>query len=287
MDKLRLSWKCCAYSLGKLKAKPILLALLLVMFLYMEELLRPVRNFLSDYGLSVNVLGMFAFLLSDTSFALAAGIGLILLFGDAPFFDDAQRSVFIRTGQTAWIYGQILYIFAATALYLLALFLLQCLALLPYAGFGTGWGRALNTLALTEKAAKYLVTVPFPVLILDQFGPVSGFFTAFALRWLVFVICAMAMFWANIAFRSKFGSLVTFIILLMDPMIQGFFEFKYYIYSITSLARLNVLNFGYNPYYPKFPLEMTVLGLSLFAIMALIIAFGKRRDIADVADAND
>ena len=283
MDKLRRSIKCALYSLYKLITKPKGLAILFIIFLYMEETYKPLGAFLSEYGETVNGFGLYAYLLSDSMFVTVAGMGLILLLGDAPFFDEAQQYVLIRGGKAQWVTGQILYMAGITAAYLLILMLMQHLLLMPNIRYQAGWGRALRTLSETDMAGEYGIALDFPGLIMSQWSPRRALALELLLRWMAYMSCALIVFILNLVLRSKLGVLVALFVQLLDIFIDLSLGLVYTVFSISALARLANMDFGYNPYLIDVEPSMAVLCGSFLLLLFLAYFCGRRCDLVSVA----
>ncbi len=61
------------------------------------------------------------------------------MFCNAPFMDDQQMFVLVRTGRLRWFAGQLAYIVAANLVYFLWTALTTVLVLIPQVGFSTDW----------------------------------------------------------------------------------------------------------------------------------------------------
>lgn len=64
---------------------------------------------------------------------------VVLLFCNAPFTDNNQVFVYMRSGRTKWLCGQVLYIFAASAAYYLFLFLTTVILTVFTGELSWGW----------------------------------------------------------------------------------------------------------------------------------------------------
>ena len=62
---------------------------------------------------------IFPFIYSQYYMKVIFTIPLLLLFCNAPFIDNNQIYVYIRSGRTKWLLGQLTYIFFASAIYYL------------------------------------------------------------------------------------------------------------------------------------------------------------------------
>ncbi|MEG1515466.1 MAG: hypothetical protein RSD95_11315 [Clostridia bacterium] len=284
MASARRAFACTRYGLYKLLSKPKLLAALLFMYLYMDNHLDAISAFLTQYGEKVNGFGLFSQLLADPYFVLVAGLVLLLILGDAPFYDGAQCAVLLRAGRMPWLIGQIGYIMVVTGLYLVALVLLQHVVLNGQVEYAKHWGRALNTLAKPSVAMEHGVTAPIYEGIVTNWTVRRCFALSMTLRWVAYVITALIMFAVNLRWRGYLGVFFALFVLLMDIVIETGMPYALYIASISSLARLSILDFGYNPYLPDAEISMTVLSLAFFGAIALALLVGRKSELAQKSD---
>lgn len=76
------------------------------------------RQYAQDVGLAVTPY-FFAFQMDDGITRMLFYFGVVLLFCNAPFMDDQQMFVLVRTGRLRWFAGQLAYIVAANLVYFL------------------------------------------------------------------------------------------------------------------------------------------------------------------------
>jgi len=124
---------------------------LAVLILLMQEtmMVGSVRNF--SYWVNVPVAPwIYPFLTADWYLCMLEALGAVMLFCDAPFMNEGTPYLFVRTGRTAWLGGQILYIIAAAAIYQLFFVAAGILLLSPHMIWTLDWGKVLGTLAQTD-----------------------------------------------------------------------------------------------------------------------------------------
>ncbi|MEA4898542.1 MAG: hypothetical protein VB065_11575 [Eubacteriales bacterium] len=267
------------YSLRRMLTKPQLYMALATMFLFLESDVSMLYAFTRDYELRMNVWGFIAMVLSNPYYGTIVSIGAIVLFADAPFYDEMQQDILCRIGQKKWITGQILYVFAGTAIYMGLLFAMKALLLAPYVEFGNDWGDALSTIVYTSVAQEY-AAMDFYEIILEEFTPLSAFFLSTALRMAVIVTCVLSMFAINTASRTKYGAAAAVFILLLD--VTDFLPRVVRRLSISTLARLSAFDYGYSPGEPTLPLAIGVLVGCLIVSIGVVVAIGRRFDVADL-----
>lgn len=104
-------------------------------------------------------------------------LGVVLLFCDAPFIEDEQPYIMLRSGRRIWFIGQMLYIVVASVLYLIVLYFISVLVLLPHIEWSAEWGKLLSTFSQTSAAgAKNGISIPFARVITARFDPIPAVF---------------------------------------------------------------------------------------------------------------
>lgn len=280
MDSLKRTCKCAGYSFHKLFTKARGLAGLLVALCYLQITLEPLRALCAGYGEAVNLPGLAAYLMSDPTTSLVAGIGLLLLLGDAPFFDQAQQYVFLRGGKGSWVWGQILYMLVTVALYLAVLAGAAAALMAPYCAWNGQWCRVLYTLTSdVGMPAQYGIALDLPGAVMQLWSPWQALGLGLLLRWGALSGCAMLMFWLNLGLRVRPGVAAALAVMLLDLAVAVGLPYQLYALSPFSLGRLSLLNLGYNLYLPGLAVEMGVLW-GFFALnLGLCLAVAKGADL--------
>lgn len=281
MDSARMMLKCAGYSLRKMLVQPRLYMVLAFLLFNLENHSLSLYAFMRDYEVTVNAWGLFAIVLSSGYDAAMIGIGAVVLFSDAPFYDGMQQNILSRVGQKKWLIGQCIHVVVGTLAYMVLVFLLQVLLVTPYVEFGNDWGSALSTIVYTTTADEYSLTLTIPTILMEEFTPLGAFGLSVILRAGVLVICVLIMFIANTVFRSKFGAVIATFILLLDmtEFMPGAFRWL----SISSFARLSVLDHGYGGAYPGLSWAACVIIVCLLISLGGVIATGRHFDVADLA----
>lgn len=257
------------------------IAVLFVQFLYMQGNYAGLRRFLIDSGEMVNLVGLYAMQLCAPVPVAMAGILLTVLLSDAPFYTEAQNAVFIRCGQRTWIKGQLLYCVLVTTIYMGALLLFQGVLLAPYGYFSGDWGRVIRSIVQADAMSEYALPFAFSGGVMYQFSAGGAFGAAVVLRLIVFSTCVFLMFTINLRFRTRLGALAAMGVLLLDLLEK---PYRWYVFSISSLARLSNLNFGYEEHLPEVAPALGIVLGACAGMVALALYVGRRYDVADLAN---
>ncbi len=277
MDSVRTTFTICGYGLIKLVTSSKLYAVLLFLGIHFSLFLDPLRAFLEAHGASINLAGLFAMVLSHGYNAAWISLGAVVLFSDAPFIDEAQQGILLRTGQRLWLWGQIAYIAAAAFLYMALLVLLIALPLIPYVHIGAEWCAPIYTFVTSETQPFYALN--FSAIVMEAYGPLGAFALSFFLRYLVLVIVALVIFIVNSAARTKLGALAGAFVLLIDTLNN--MDLRMHMLSVSTLSRLDMMDYGFTPDYPSVAYSVAAVVLAAAAMIALTVFVGKRVDVVD------
>ena len=183
MDSLKIALRVSVLGLRKLLFQLRTWLLVGMLAIIVVDATEPVKLFCDSVGYRVTP-WLYTFLLQDSRYyGLMLLLGLVLLFCDAPFLDASQTLAISRCGRKNWCRGQLLYIFLATGVYLLAGFLILCLMLVPYLTMQPDWGKVLTTLAHPHSSI-YTGSLSFPFQTTKMFPGMAATVWSFFLHWL-------------------------------------------------------------------------------------------------------
>ena len=203
---------------------------------------------------------------------------LLLLFCNAPFIDDNQPYILIRSGRSAWCAGQILYILAGTGLYFLFMILATILFHLPHMTFEAGWGKVLNT--LTTDA--FFQHMEHPAIlskhIVTYFTPPVAMWYSFFLSWLAGSFLGLLMYVVNFLTHTRgMGVFAAAFFLLADAAYT-----KSYIRLPplpVSWCSLDYIDIGGTTYYPSISFVLIGYAVLIGGLIALAFLTTRRQTI--------
>lgn len=138
MGKVFACFSIALHNFKKWAVNPRLYILLLIEVLYLHSRLSPVGELCARTGYKVTPY-LLPFLLDEGSAVMMLFLGVVLLFCDAPFIEDEQPYIMLRSGRRIWFIGQMLYIVMASVLYFIVLYFISVLVLLPHIEWSTVW----------------------------------------------------------------------------------------------------------------------------------------------------
>ena len=196
---------------------------------------------------------------------------LILIFCNAPFFDQNQLYVLARAGKRKWCTGQLLYIFTTSALYFAYIFLLSIILNLRYITFTSEWGKVMNTLAKTRASLNYGIEFSAEENVIRLFSPMSAVWFTFLFSWVSGVILGLITFFLNMRIRGT-GSFAASCLLVFSAVAAK--DTKFLPFSPISWSTLNSLHLSERdrkPAYGYVCSVYTVIAVALFLIILLTV----------------
>ena len=114
-----ISIKCGLNTFLKWKGNPKIWVVGLFLIFYVYNLTAPIVKFCKEVNYAVSP-WLFPYFFSNSTTLLLFMLAFVLYLCDAPFLDQQQVFVLLRTGRQKWTVGQLLYFFPITYIYLAA-----------------------------------------------------------------------------------------------------------------------------------------------------------------------
>lgn len=209
-------------------------------------------------------------------------VPIILLFCNAPFIDNNQIYVLLRTGKCKFIAGQIFYIFVSSAIYYIFIIIsVFILIVFKSPEYSMKWGKVLKTIAETDISS--IGNYPFievSDMVIRCFTPVQAVLFTFLTSWSNAVMIGIIIFSCNYLLKNKYvGSIIT----SFDIVFSFFVEIggypKLINYSPTSWITLDKIDIGYMTEYPTFRYCMSFYWITIAVLLFFNFAFGRKIEI--------
>lgn len=226
---------------------------------------------------------IYPFIYSQFYTKLLFTIPVILLFCNAPFTDDNQIYVFIRSGRKKWITGQLLYILIASILYYLFIIIVSILSIASFASFKGDWGNVLYTIAGTNIAYEincYYTEVSS--IILDYFTPCQAILFTFLVSWSNAVLIGVIIFACNYLTKIKYlGISISSLIIVFSCYITdlGPGHSELINYSPASWITLDKIDIGGKTDNPSFLYCMNFYWIAIASLIIVIFMFSKKKSV--------
>ena len=137
-----ISIKCGLNTFLKWKGNPKIWVVGLFLIFYVYNLTAPIVKFCKEVNYAVRP-WLFPYFFSNPTTLLLFMLAFVLYLCDAPFLDQQQVFVLLRTGRQKWTVGQLLYIAAASFAFFLAIFFLSLIFTWPHLQFMNDCGTKL------------------------------------------------------------------------------------------------------------------------------------------------
>lgn len=272
----------CAQNLRKWQTDQrvwVIGALLAIMvWIYVDDM----RKLSAELGGDMPI-WIFPFLYQQFHTKLIYTLPLVLLFCNAPFTDQNQIFVYMRTGRAKWICGQVLYIISASAFYYLFILAVSLLSTIISSGNTdlNEWGTTLKTLA-NSNAAQFLqhpfVEVSYTVV--KFFTPLQAVWFTFLLSWINAVNIGLIIFLFNLVSGSRFlGILLSSAMVVFSAVADDLVLPAALPYSPVSWITLNNIDVGGTTDKPSFTYCICIFIVLAAILAALIFILGRKKSL--------
>ena len=277
MGKVFACFSIALHNFKKWAVNPRLYILLLMEVLYLHSRLSPVGELCARTGYKVTPY-LLPFLLDEGSAVMMLFLGVVLLFCDAPFIEDEQPYIMLRSGRRIWFIGQRLYIVVASVLYLIVLYFISVLVLLPHIEWSAEWGKLLSTFSQTSAAGQNGISIPFARVITARFDPIPAVLRCVVNGSLVATVLGMLMFFVNLNISRTAGGICGTALVLWN-MVTYKTWYGFVNVSPVSWVNLSRVDYDGSSIYPS----LTYILLALLALFAALSAASwvtlRRRNI--------
>lgn len=223
MRKVRQSWSVAMYNFRQWKKNPRIVVTFALGFILCFLLSNKAVAFAQEQGTILQLVEAFVWTFGDANNILISSLLLVLLFADMPFICEGTPFYLMRTTRAAWLWGQIIYICLATALYM-AFILFATSALCAHNSFiGDQWSETAAMLGYSGTGEA--IALPAFVKTLEMSTPYACMGTIFLLMLLYTLLMVSIMLAVNIRKGQFWGVISVFLFslygLLLNPQIFG------------------------------------------------------------------
>lgn len=276
MDNLSRIFSIAMNHFKKWSVNPRIYILLIGMTVYIYSRLAPINDFCATFGYHITPY-VFPFLMSEQFSVMLVMLGVVLLFCDAPFIENEQPYIIIRSGRKAWLFSQLLYIVLASAVYFIVVIFISIIVLLPNLELGLGWGKVIGTFAQTNIAPNHGISLNFDFYIMHAYSPVQALASSFLLSWLMATLLGTLMFTLNLCISRASGAIAASLLILLQMAVRS--EIVLYQFSPISWVSLSQIDLKGTTAFPAYPYILAVSGVSIIALAVISTISIKKRDI--------
>lgn len=204
-------------GIKKWPTQPRMYVVFLSICIFLWTQIKDVRAYAMLRGMGVSC-WFFPFLFTSNICMMILYFGLILVYCNAPFLDQQQLFVMLRSGRKKWFMGQILYIILTSVIYFAVVAVISMLEFLPYLGFSMEWGDILREAVQNPMATNtYLIASE---RILEKYEPVQAFLIVFLINTGVGILMGLMIFLINLYKSRTYGSVVAFAVVLVSDLVS-------------------------------------------------------------------
>lgn len=273
MRKIAAVFSCAGLNFRKWRVTPRLYVVAAVTLVQMLWCWIPLMQYSLSLGVPVTPWG-FGFMYGHPTMLMTNSCLLLLLFCNAPFSDTHTPFVVIRTGRRNWMVGQLVYIAAASLLYVLYQFGLMLLILSPSLGFSWSWGSVLWQIAFSGYDPAYTGSLGPVKEVITQYSGLAYTLLSMLIMWLAGMLMGCLVLCFNLLSGRSLGVAISGVFCFLSYFCQyvGYTLFGGRIFWLTPMAWVYppILQGGRYPTVQQAILVLTVLivglaGLSVWA----------------------
>lgn len=259
MKEIRQSFSIAGYNFRLWRGNPRILVTFLLAFILCFLLSDKAVTFAVEHNTTMQLVEVFIWNFGDSNSILLSSVLLVLLFADMPFLSSGTPLYLVRTRRRTWITGQVIYILAATFVYLLYVLACTVFFSMRQSFSANMWSPTAAILGYTNAGKR--VAIPALVKTLEMSWPYQSMVSIFFLMLGYTGAMVMIMLVCNLWFGQAAGvvSVLVYSVygILMQPdtiqLILKLPDEAYYIanviigwFSPLNQATYHMHNFGYD-----------------------------------------
>lgn len=255
------------YNMRTLNENKRILAMMIIVFLFIVQNLSDVLLFSKSVNISVTPYA-FVFMVNDYICQFIIIAGSVVLFSNAPFEDEGHLYMLSRAGRISWVFGQILYIFKMSILYMCFLFVATVVPFIGHTRFSTEWGKIWGTLAKTDAGCQFGLDFDVSEFIVSRYTPMNALIISMLLEWTCIMWIGLLIYFGNKSTNKYFGTIAGVFFTLLDVCIANDWMDFMYGFSPVSLAQIKT----YSGYVLKYNIDLSYgVKFFVFGIIVLLL----------------
>ena len=194
--KLKLVGWTALYNFRLWKGNTRVIATFILAFILCFLLTDKTVAFAEAHETTMQLVEAFVWTFGDSNSILLSSLLLLLLFADMPFITPATPFFLARGSRKTWVFGQMVYIFMATAVYLLFVLASTCLLCMRMSFTKNTWSRTAAILAYSDEGKR--IALPATVKTLEMSRPYGAMLCIFGLLLLYTLVMVFIMLFFNL-----------------------------------------------------------------------------------------
>lgn len=278
MNNLAKIWKICVLNFRKWIVSPRIYVVAALVLVFINMVISPVVDLAKSVNESVTP-WLVPFIMSDNYMIIVIFVCAVILFCDAPFIDEQQPYIIIRSNRICWAAGQILYIIISGLIFSLFLFISICINLISVINFSFDWGKTIGTLAQTDAGIQFDSYISFDYSIMVNFNAIQATVLVLFLVWTISVLLGLLIFFINTHLSNIIGPIVAFAFVLVQYLLPIIRVDILYYFSPVSWVNLKNIDFKGISFYPSFEFVINTLFILIFVLIVSIVISYKKSEI--------
>ncbi len=288
MKEIRQSFSITGYNSRLWRGNPRILVTFLLAFILCFLLSDKAVTFAVEHNTTMQLVEVFIWNFGDSNSILLSSVLLVLLFADMPFLSSGTPFYLVRTDRRTWITGQVVYILAATTIYLIFVLASTVMLSIQQSFAANMWSPTAAILGYTNAGER--VAIPALVKTLEMSWPYQSMISIFGLMLGYTSVMVLLMLACNLRFGQVVGvvSVLVFSLygILMQPdtiqLVLKLPDEAYYIANVIigwlsplNQATYHMHNFGYDKLPRLWQSYCIFIGLSVILYFASIRAANR------------
>ncbi len=218
MRSVKQVFSVTAYNFRQWNKNPRIFITFALAFILCFLLSDKAVRFAAEYGTTMQLVEAFVWTFGDATSILISSLLLILLFADMPFICAGTPFFLVRINRVTWLWGQILYIALATAIYM-TFILAATAAICAHNSFiGNMWSETGAMLGYS--GAGEAIALPASVKTMEMSYPYECMITIYGLMLLYTLLMVSIMLVVNLRKGQFWGVVSVFVFSLYGLMLN-------------------------------------------------------------------
>lgn len=275
MDK-RIGMPLFVSNWRRILGKPRFYLVFIAALVYTWDISKGVSEYamIADHPTS---LWLFPLYMSNSDIVLIYFLLVILLFCDAPFLEQTEPFVLIRSGRIPWLLSQVSYIVSLSATYVIWIVFCSIITIFPQGALMNDWGALLYSLANTN--AHDLVELGFYISpsLLSRFQPMTAMIQEMIICFFSTIFLGSVMFCINLVAHRVVGVVAGTLVVLEQFLASNSSGYAFFYFSPISWMNLERISFDAGGMTPSFAYVICFLiGVSLVCWIVSCFVFRRK-----------
>lgn len=272
MRDLKIIWNISYYRLLKLFTNARFWIILLFGAFLAKDNVSGILEMISTTGVKVTP-WILPFVFSTYSLVILYGFLIVLLFCDAPFTEENEMYIIIRSKKSLWLFGQTLYVAVVSIIFTLFILISSVIFLIPNIEFSSNWGNIITTFAYGNDMFAYETPITISSKIIALFTPIQAMFYVCSIFFLLCIAIGSLMFMINLYSNRFIGIIISATLVLFVLLAINGSGFTFVYFSPFSWLSINNVDFKSNNLLPNLSYIYFVLIFS--PIICWVLSFLK------------